>query len=422
MDHPAAAVSENMLRRRFLDRPQSLLLRKFLFQVHLWTGVGVGVYMSVMGISGSALVFREELEQRAHPTLYPAAAPDGTAAPIVDVIRNIEAAYPDHRVASIYSPTRGRSIFSAFVQKDGRTRTVLASPSGRVLGERPETGFITWLQQLHVNLLAGTSGRLVNGLGALLLLLLCMTGSVIWWPGVNKWRQSTRVDFRKTWKRVAWELHSATGFWTVVVLSMWALTGMYFSFPGPFQKVVGRLSPLTAGTVVPSDPSRGPQRADIGGLIKLAEGAVTGGQVAGVVLPSGDRGSVLVQLSRSQPDDLDTSGYVHFTFDQYSGALLNTWDQVDRSTGDTVLSWMVPLHFGTFGGVPLRIVWVLLGLGPPLLFVTGVVMWWNRVLRKKWCVNRLGVQTRRAAEPESGSASSQSSSESPTSIRWQGEA
>src|SRR5580704_3651982 len=46
---------------RWLRRPRSLWLRKALFQVHLWTGVALGLYVFVISVSGSAIVFRNEL-------------------------------------------------------------------------------------------------------------------------------------------------------------------------------------------------------------------------------------------------------------------------------------------------------------------------------------------------------------------------
>jgi uncharacterized iron-regulated membrane protein len=45
---------------------------------------------------------------------------------------------------------------------------------------------------------------------------------------------------------------------------------------------------------------------------------------------------------------------------------------------------MQPLHYGNFGGLPLKLLWVVLGLSPPLLFTTAAIMWWNRVLRRQW--------------------------------------
>jgi uncharacterized iron-regulated membrane protein len=53
------------------------------------------------------------------------------------------------------------------------------------------------------------------------------------------------------------------------------------------------------------------------------------------------------------------------------------------------MSWIGPLHFGTFGGhglagLVVKAIWVVLGLTPPLLTVTGFLMYWNRFLSKKW--------------------------------------
>ena len=374
------------VRYRLVHRPQSLLLRRLLFQVHVWTGIGVGLYIFLIGATGALLVFREELEQRASPALYPRALPEGATAPIADVIGSIQSAYPDHRVASVYAPSRTRPVYFAFVEQQRRFRTVLASASsGAVLGERPETGLIRWITDLHANLLGGTTGRALNGVGALLLLLLCTTGPIIWWPGIAGWRRAATVNVRRSWKRVTWELHGAVGIWSVLVIGMWAVTGAYFAFPEPFQRAIGKVAPLTQASALPSSPPDGERvRADIASIVASARERLPGGQVAAVVLPSAERGPVVVQMSRSQPDHLDNTGYVHFTFDQYTGALLGTWDQRDRTTGDAILSWTAPLHFGNFGGVPLKILWAVLGLSPSLLFATGAVMWWNRVLSRRW--------------------------------------
>ena len=373
-----------MLGSELLRRPQSLFLRGFLFQIHLWVGVTFGLYMFLMGVTGSALVFREELEHRANPALYPPLQADTVPAPIADVIRNIEAAFPNHRVRSLYSPTAGRPVYYGFIDQNSQSRTVLASPTGEVLGERPSTGFIKALQDLHVNLLYGSTGRLVNGFGAVALFVLCTTGALIWWPGLDTWRRNLRVDFRKNWKRVIWELHSATGFWTVIIVATWALTGAYFTFPQPFQRVVNKVSRLTSAATPPSSLSEGRQPIAVDELVRRSLQAIPGGQVAGVVLPAAERSPVVVQISRGRPDHLDNSGYVHLTYDQYSGSLLSTWDQMNRTSGDALLSWIQPLHYGNFGGLPLKLLWVLLGLSPPLLFTTAAIMWWNRVLRKKW--------------------------------------
>ena len=52
-------------------QPQGTWLRKALFQVHLWTGLGVGLYVVVISLTGSVLVYRSELRQRFDPQPRP---------------------------------------------------------------------------------------------------------------------------------------------------------------------------------------------------------------------------------------------------------------------------------------------------------------------------------------------------------------
>jgi len=63
---------------------------------------------------------------------------------------------------------------------------------------------------------------------------------------------------------------------------------------------------------------------------------------------------------------------------------------------DLVIYWLAYLHFGRINGIGIpchgpglcdqttKFVWALVGLTPAAMFVTGTVMWWNRVVRKKF--------------------------------------
>jgi uncharacterized iron-regulated membrane protein len=47
---------------------------------------------------------------------------------------------------------------------------------------------------------------------------------------------------------------------------------------------------------------------------------------------------------------------------------------------DIALQWLTRLHFGRYFGVTIKVLYVILGLIPAVLFVTGAIVWWNRVL------------------------------------------
>jgi uncharacterized iron-regulated membrane protein len=56
-------------------------------------------------------------------------------------------------------------------------------------------------------------------------------------------------------------------------------------------------------------------------------------------------------------------------------------DDVAIRTGDTILEWFARAHIGRFAGMKVKLTWGIVGMIPPILFVTGVIMWWNRKVR-----------------------------------------
>jgi uncharacterized iron-regulated membrane protein len=94
---------------------------------------------------------------------------------------------------------------------------------------------IEWLVNLHENLLSGATGRFVNGLGAICVTSLCLTGAIIWWPGIKNWRRSLTVNWGGSFARIIWDLHSALGFWCFFFILVWGISGIYFSFPPLFN-------------------------------------------------------------------------------------------------------------------------------------------------------------------------------------------
>jgi len=368
----------------FLERPQSVLARRALFQVHLWLGVLTGLYIFVVCATGAALVFRIDMQRAMHPDLFTPRTSGSLADPVA-VMASVQKAYPESRVSGIEAPTTTRPTYLAYAVSGDRFATLLLDPvSAELLGEVPEQSFVRTLQDLHFDLLGGSRGRLVNGVGALVLLGMCVTGVVIWWPGRSNWTRSLMVDFGRQWRRVNWDLHSALGFWTVALIAMWAATGAYFVFPTPIRLAVNRISPLTNAATPQSQPAQTvASRPSWRALVDAAQRRAPGQHVARVVLPSSDTSPFLVMFSRVQP----TPGNPELTsvyLDQYTGETLTVPSLARRSAGDIVMAWLTPLHVGNFGGNGIRVAWLLLGLAPPVLFVTGFIMWWTRVVRARW--------------------------------------
>lgn len=367
----------------FWERPQNLWWRKLLFQIHLWTGIATGLYIFVVSISGAALVFHEELLAAAYKPIVSKA--DGPRIGWDALHEKVLRAYPGQQVSWFRNRENPREAIEVWLERDSSRTIVLADAvTGDVLG--PKENFVEaslqWLADLHISLLSGQNGRIANGIGSGFLCLLCITGAVIWWPGVKNWRRGLTVARGRSWKRINWDLHSAAGFWTFAFVCIWGITGVYFIFPQPFRAVVGWVAPLQKPVQPPkmAKAAGDTPRAPLAKLVANAELATPGKVTTWVGLPF-RKGVSVAQIYR--PDSFDPHAPLRgVVLDVYSAELRQIREFDNLETGDRILRWFGYLHFGNFGGVGVKALWTILGLAPALLFVTGALMWWNRVLSK----------------------------------------
>ena len=360
------------------------LPRGVLFQVHLWLGVSLGFYICLISLSGAALLFRIELQRLEFPHLL---TPTSTAVnvDVAEVVGNLRVAYARGDVIGVDAPTTARPVYLGYVSDHEGFHTVLADPAtGNILGELPDRSAIATLQNLHFNLMSGEVGELVNGIGALCLALLGITGAVIWWPGRKRWRQRLTVRWRGNPERRLWELHGATGAWSVVLILLWAVTALSFTFPRQFRAVVNVVSPLSHNGHPESNPrlagSAMEERPALRDLIARAAERMPRKHVARVVLPSTPSDPVQVLFSPQRPTPAFSMDLTPVFLDQYSGKVMPALPRY-ASMGDRILEWAGPLHVGNFGGWAIRVLWLILGLAPSVLFVTGFITWWRRVVR-----------------------------------------
>lgn len=231
--------------QRWTTQPQSLFVRKALFQVHLWTGIAVGIHVFVISLTGSLLVYRNELYRyfSPSPTIV-----TGSGTPLSEdaITAAARRAFPGFEVSEVRPGETANEAFEITMSRgDEMKRRVFHPFTGEDLGDPLPFGYraTAWLLDLHDNLLFGETGRRVNGVLALFLVLLCATGVVIWWPGTRKWRRSLTIERRASWNRFAWTLHSAFGFWFFLFLLMWGLTGAYLSLPAVFAAIFDYIEP-----------------------------------------------------------------------------------------------------------------------------------------------------------------------------------
>jgi uncharacterized iron-regulated membrane protein len=376
--------------RGFVRRPQRVWLRRLNFQIHLWIGLILTLYLIVISVTGSILVFREELEGLAGLNPWRGIQASGPYADPVQVIANVRTAFPEAQMISLSAPTKSRPVYIAVLQSRGGAGSIALHPiTGQVLGRLPRRLPPHWawlgvVRNLHETLLSGVTGRQVNGVLAGFLLLVNLTGVIIWWPGLRVWTRALTVDFARTWRRVNFDLHRAVGFWTLAIVSFWGISGVYFGWSGEARTLVDRISPLVSAVppAVRVEPKRAGAQPDLHAMLAQAASLDPGTTLREIAFPSGRRAPLEISMQRAGTRGAEFAHTLYF--DPYDGKCLAIWRYgVNQSLGDWLVWLQIPLHFGTFWGLGLKIVWAALSLSIPLLCVTGALMYWNRVLRKR---------------------------------------
>jgi uncharacterized iron-regulated membrane protein len=90
-----------------------------------------------------------------------------------------------------------------------------------------------------------------------------------------------------------------------------------------------------------------------------------------------------VSIRLKLPSDPHRIGLNWVYVDPVSAKVLRVDRLSEQPLGVQMMRLMTPIHYGTVGGYTTRILWIFAGLMPGVLFVTSLLMWWNRSLSKK---------------------------------------
>ncbi|HEX8754715.1 MAG TPA: PepSY-associated TM helix domain-containing protein, partial [Steroidobacteraceae bacterium] len=198
------------------------------------------------------------------------------------------------------------------------------------------------------------------------------------------WKRALKIDWRARWSGISFDLHRSFGFWCFPLIAMWGITGLYFIFPKAGLSVINLLSGTTSLTQLPSSWQPGDPVLPVGEFIRRAHSLYPDDRLAYAYMDvNRPHGEVQVYMSPdpSVPMELLEDEVV---FDPASGAILMNSSSARWTAGERFSLGVYSAHFGDFGGLPLQILWALLGLVPVVLVITAYVMWWNRSLKRQW--------------------------------------
>lgn len=350
---------------------------------HLYLGIFAGAILAFVGLTGSILVFQDEIDRALNPELFNIGAAQHKI-PFDEIIPLIKRKNPGIKIDYLMDkdandPRLAYRVFDYKTEKE----TFFNPYTGAISGKRLyESGFIHVVTELHRTLLIPVAGRYIVGLASLSMVILIISGLRLWIP--QKWKQlksALTVRFSGSFKRKNYDWHNVLGFYSSPVVAMIALTGFCITFSTiviPLLFVFSGKSPQGVVQLLGAKSAyhKNAVPLPLKDILAVSIREIPGGRVAGVAFPTDHLGTY--RLDILSKGTLVSGKREMLIVDQYTGkALLNSRSDFPN-VGNAYLSWMTPIHFGSFGGLPTQILALIAGLIPISLFITGFLIWWPR--------------------------------------------
>lgn len=215
-------------------------MRKLFKQIHLWISVPVGLIISIVCLTGALLVFEKEITRAVSPHLYTVDYTEGATplkpSQIVALINNQIS--DTLEVNSLQMARNPEEAWMVSFKNAGRRQLSINPYSGEINGWVEGSSFFQTVRKLHRWLLdapaqkgAPSTGKTIVGISTLLMVVILISGLVIWWPRSRKSLQNRlKLSCNKGWFRFWYDSHVSLGFYATIFLLIMALTGLTWSF------------------------------------------------------------------------------------------------------------------------------------------------------------------------------------------------
>lgn len=341
---------------------------------HAFVGLGFGALIYLICLTGTVSVLVDQLKLAEQPA--PAAGPlqPGALNRAVQAVVAQRPAANNLYLVSTLSERQRLTLSTA--EPGGVEKTFVAGADGAVVAARtPFTDFVT---ELHMTLTAPQPvGGLIVGVAGAALLSLILSG-VLAHPRI--FRDAFRLKLAGSPRLREAELHNRLSVWGLPFHLMVTLTGALFGLsalvvmPLAALKHHGDATAIYApivGPAVATDPRAAPL-PDLEALAERATASRPGSRLyyIGVERPGTQGAKITVEVTA--PGRLPRGEDVYF---DVRGREIGRGRFMSGSAGLQAYSAAAQLHFGFFGGLPVRLAYVVLGAALTFVSASGVTIW-----------------------------------------------
>ncbi|MBZ5601704.1 MAG: PepSY domain-containing protein [Acidobacteriia bacterium] len=345
-------------------------MRKLLFNLHLYFALIVGIFVVIIGVTGSIMAFEPELDRLMNPALF-RVAPQGQTLPVSEIFQAASRAYPGQKIGFIRMPQSPDD--SAQFNIKGPKQVFLNPYTGAILGERSPATPLSTIHSIHLRLLMGPPGGNIVAIATGVLLFLVLSGIYLWWP-----LKRASVKFDAGIRRFHFDLHNTAGIYSAAFLLVLGATGIVVHFDDSIeQSLHHRAGTHKIAKNVASSGPKGAAPVTVDQAVQIALNAIPGTQTLAISLPANPKASYVIALHF--PEDLTPGGRSWVNVDQYDGKVLSEQNSRTVAAGTRTIIWNRAIHTGDVYGLLTKTLMSLSSMMLVIQAITGYYMWWKKL-------------------------------------------
>ena len=360
-------------------------MRKVFGKIHLWLSIPAGILFSLICITGAMLVFATEISEAVHPERYFVERAQGKPIPLNELVPKVNTQLGGNSVNNVQIPSDPKRNYVMGLENGKRVSAYVDPYTGNVIEIYSYMdSFFGKVMALHRWLLFGAKdlGRNIVGYITLLVVLILISGIVIWWPKTkSQMKNRLVISSKKGSKRLFYDLHSSLGIYLVIGLLVLALTGLNWSFEWykhGFYAIFG-------AKVEQKGEEKGTKQE--GKPIDYSQWEAALGNVKQKVseyksMTISDGNVSVAPLSR-YGNEVRADKY---TIDPASGAITKVKLYCDAKKSNKIRGWIYSVHVGSWGGPATKILTLLTALLGGTLPLTGYYIYYLK-RKRKWKKN-----------------------------------
>lgn len=353
------------------------MTRRILVQVHLWLGLVLGLFWTLQGLTGTALVFHREVDRWSLPD-----AVAGPMAPIDGLVAAAERTAGTSIERIGIADARGDLLSAAYTDAAGTHRALLLdAATGGVVAARedepatPLAGSASrWLYTLHEALLLGDRGETLVGVSGLLLVTATITGLWLGWPRRKAWRAAFAARRWRTAAQLLFGWHRLVGLLVGFALLVTVPAGLWMIFQADLRPTLARAVPFRLPfKPAPAPAATGPLITP-GAAFAAARARFPEARFVRLTLPSAKAFAYTIRL-RQEQETRAWSGVTAVAVDPRTGGVLDVYDPLTAPIANRIADAAFSAHNGDLAGTGGRILILIAGLALPTLYATGLLAW-----------------------------------------------